>query len=175
MARAISSLPVPLSPEMKHAALGGRRHLDELVDAPHRLRAAHHAVARAVGHLLGVGLAARAAAGARMRSSTSNSRSRETGFSRKSVAPTRMASTASVTLPWPEITTTGVPGAWRCSSRSTSMPVPSGSFRSSRTAAGRLSAKSRRPSPHGGRGDGPVAARLQQLHADLCAPRRRRR
>ena len=42
---------------------------------------------------------------------------------------------------------TGVPGARRCSSRSTSSPAPSGSLRSRRTAAGRFSSKSRRPSP----------------------------
>src|SRR4029450_2349952 len=62
--------------------------------------------------------------------------------------------------------TTGVPGAWRCISQSTSMPVPSGSFSSSRTAAGRDWGKRRRPSPtEAAGGGGVVPPGTEQLDA----------
>jgi hypothetical protein len=40
----------------EHPGLGRRRHLDELVDAPHDRRAADHAEPRSLGRLLRVGL-----------------------------------------------------------------------------------------------------------------------
>ncbi len=107
-------------------------------------------------------------AGRNTRSRTRNSRSRDTGFSRKSVAPTFMASTASATLPRPEITTTGVPGAWRCSSRSTSIPVPSGSLRSSSTSAGRIVREHAQAVADGGGGGGLVPARHEEVDAGLA-------
>ena len=63
---------------------------------------------------------------------TSSTRSRASGFSRKSNAPILVASTASATVPWPEIITAADRSShWR-TSRSRSMPLPSGSRRSSR-------------------------------------------
>ena len=54
------------------------------------------------------------------------------GFSRKSKAPARVASTASAMVPWPEIMMAGAVVAVLLHRRSRSMPLPSGSFMSSR-------------------------------------------
>ena len=62
----------------------------------------------------------------------SSTRSRLSGFSRKSKAPARVASTASAMVPWPEIITAGEPPLFCLSARSRSMPLPSGSFISNR-------------------------------------------
>jgi hypothetical protein len=66
------------------------------------------------------------------------------------------------------MTTTGVPGDWRCNSRRTSIPVPSGSLMSSRTAGGRQRPKERQPLADVGGLHRAVAARVQHLHAHLA-------
>jgi hypothetical protein len=69
--------------------------------------------------------------------SASNTRSRVSGFSRKSKAPARVASTASAMVPWPEIMMAGPPASHCRSQRRTSMPLPSGSSTSRRNASAR--------------------------------------
>ena len=62
----------------------------------------------------------------------SKTRSRASGFSRKSKAPARVASTASAIVPWPEIMITGaLEPSWR-RLRSKSIPLPSGRRTSSK-------------------------------------------
>src|ERR1017187_8226565 len=61
----------------------------------------------------------------------SRTRSRLSGFSRKSKAPARVASTASAMVPCPEIMMAGAAPFWR-TVLSRSMPLPSGSFISKR-------------------------------------------
>ena len=67
----------------------------------------------------------------------SSTRSRPSGFSRKSNAPARVASTASAMVPCPEIITAGAEAPFCRAARSRSMPLPSGSFMSSRYASAR--------------------------------------
>ena len=62
----------------------------------------------------------------------SSTRSRLSGFSRKSKAPARVASTASAMVPWPEIMMAGAVVPFCLTAFSRSMPLPSGSFISSR-------------------------------------------
>ena len=69
------------------------------------------------------------------------------GFSRKSMAPTRVASTAESIVPWPDIITTGMfskPPADH--SLSSEMPSVSGIQMSSSTRSGRISLRIRRAS-----------------------------
>ena len=62
----------------------------------------------------------------------SSTRSRPSGFSRKSKAPARVASTASAMVPWPEIMMAGDAAPFCRTALSRSMPLPSGSLISSR-------------------------------------------
>ncbi len=62
----------------------------------------------------------------------SRTRSRLSGFSRKSKAPARVASTASAIVPCPEIMMAGAGPPFCRTTFSRSMPLPSGSFMSNR-------------------------------------------
>jgi len=66
-----------------------------------------------------------------------STRSRLSGFSRKSKAPARVASTASAMVPWPEIMMAGEAPPFCRTTRSRSIPLPSGSFISNRKASAR--------------------------------------
>ncbi len=103
----MSSLPVPLSPVMSTLALR-RRDLLDLVEEPlHRRALADHLVLREL--LARDRLRARASSCAA--SSTfftlTSTRSRSSGFSKKSLAPSLMAWTASFTVAWPLMTMIG--------------------------------------------------------------------
>jgi hypothetical protein len=66
----------------------------------------------------------------------------ESGFSTKSKAPRRVASTAVSTVPWPDIMTTGQPScAVSDHSRSSVMPSTSGIQMSSSTRSGAARAR----------------------------------
>ena len=69
--------------------------------------------------------------------SASSTLSRLSGFSRKSKAPARVASTASAMVPWPEIMMAGAGLPFCRTERSRSMPLPSGSRTSNRNASAR--------------------------------------
>ena len=71
------------------------------------------------------------------RSTVRSSLAMDNGFSTKSTAPRRVASTAVSTVPWPDIITTGQPSATlACHSRSSVMPSVPGIHMSSSTRSG---------------------------------------
>ena len=108
MARATSSLPVPRSPVTSTLAVALRGARDLLAQDRHRA-----ALADELAELPRLPCGApRLSASARTRrsvfSTTSSSRSVESGFSRKSSAPSRVARTAASIVAWPLIMTTGM-------------------------------------------------------------------
>ena len=79
------------------------------------------------------------------RSTTRSSFASDSGFSTKSKAPRRVASTAVSTVPWPHIITTGHrSAAWLDHSRSSVMPSVSGIQMSSSTRSGSWRARAAR-------------------------------
>ena len=107
MCAASSSLPVPDSPGQQHARVRPR-HLRRLLDdLPERGARPDHARARRRPARAAARSPAAALACSSAFFSTSSSRSRPSGFSRKSKAPARVAATASAIVAWPEIMMTG--------------------------------------------------------------------
>ena len=131
-ARATSSLPVPFSPESSTRAAEGpaspicstsRRSAGE----PPTSGVAHDARSRWFSD-------SSARAEVALRSTTSR-RSSDSGFSRKSYAPRRVACTAVSTFAWPLIITTDVSGACSWISASRSSPLSPGNHTSSSTTS----------------------------------------
>ena len=107
MCAASSSLPVPDSPMQQHARVGAR-HQRRLLDGAleRRARSDHP---RPVADQLAEALVLlrRRRLLERVLDNDQQPWSRLSGFSRKSKAPARVASTASAIVPWPEIMITG--------------------------------------------------------------------
>ena len=93
----------------------------------------------------------------------SASRSGSNGFSTKSKAPIRIASTAIGTSPWPVIRITGRPGSIDCSRRSSAMPSMPGMRMSLMTTPGEVGAEHLQRRLGGLEGDRLEARELQPL------------
>jgi hypothetical protein len=93
--------------EDQHGGVGRRRALDR-VESPAQRRALAHHLVRARRRACSERFSSRSSRAARARCGWSRrTRSLSSGFSMKSNAPSLVASTAVLTVPWPEIITTG--------------------------------------------------------------------
>ena len=126
MARATRSLPVPVSPNSKTSA--STCEMRWTMEA-RRCRAGVRPTRRGPGAACWASSSALSCRFSRLRRrlsmprrTISTRRSPAKGFSRKSQAPSRMASTAVEISPWPVISMTGRSGSRACTSRSSAMP-----------------------------------------------------
>ncbi len=150
MARATSSLPVPDSPVISTVALVGAARATASWTSP---RAGEEPIIRLLPSvdILRVRFSSRSRRCSMALRRTSSTRSRSSGFSMKSNAPSRVASTAVAIVPCPEIITTGRSGSLSRSLPSTSRPSMRGILMSSSTTSGRSASTTDSAS-------GPVAA-----------------
>ncbi len=149
-ARATSSLPTPLSPQMSTVALVGAAFTIAPFTAP-RPTLSPTIWWRFSWSFRNVRFSVRRRRESTALRTSTSTRSVSSGFSRKSNAPSRVASTAVVMVPCPDITTIGVTSV-RCVSRwSTSRPSMPGILMSRNTRSG--ASRSTRATP-----SSPVAA-----------------